>query len=240
MAGVVRAAGASVSGSVMLVSCEVFMTEGVSKRELASGDIDRRAEACDAGIGSSCYALNYQYTNLLALIPPSCRHTSSTSSTVTFARPLSTSRKTFASEHSFFVAGSNSTSSFSLPSARTESSGLLVGVVPFREGDGVLLVVLFFFRGLPPRPPSPLLAANLVDEGDLGDLVMFRSSDPRARLLVGVTFIVKEENREKYVCSFACVWGGQVRKRASVVAEEDCSENAKGGGGGEGRCTAAA
>lgn len=79
-----------------------------------------------------------------------------------------------------------------------------MGVVPFREGEGVLLVVLFFFRGLPPRPTSPLLAASLVDEGDLGDLVMFKSSDPRARLLVGVAFIVKRGigRGNVFVCVF--------------------------------------
>lgn len=44
--------GALASGSVMLVSWDVLMVE-VSKRELASGEMDRRAEGCDAG-GESC------------------------------------------------------------------------------------------------------------------------------------------------------------------------------------------
>lgn len=40
--------GASVSGSVMVVSWDVFMTE-VSKRELVSGDMDLRpAVGCEA------------------------------------------------------------------------------------------------------------------------------------------------------------------------------------------------
>lgn len=48
------ATGASVSGSVIFVSCEVLMTEGVLKIELPSGDIDLRADVCDAGTGRSC------------------------------------------------------------------------------------------------------------------------------------------------------------------------------------------
>lgn len=79
----------------------------------------------------------------------------------------------------------------------------MVGVAPFvREGEGedvILLVVVvvvvdaFFFKGLPPKPASPLLlaASFAKDEGDLvGDLVMFTSRDPRARRLVGVACMV--------------------------------------------------
>lgn len=171
-------AGASVSGSVIFVSCEVFMTEGVSKSEVASGDVDLRADACDAGTGSSCTRREdcyHQSPGFQSQRKTKGRHTSSASSTVTL------------SEHSFLAAGSSSTPAFSLSSAeRTDRKGLLVGVAP-------LVVVVFFFKGLPTLPRSPL-ANLLVDEGDLGDLAMFRSRDPRgARLLVGVAFIVTKE-----------------------------------------------
>lgn len=47
------AMGASVSGSVMLVSCDVLMTVELSNSSLASGDIDLRAVVgCDAEGGS--------------------------------------------------------------------------------------------------------------------------------------------------------------------------------------------
>lgn len=48
------AMGALASGSVILVSWDVLIVE-LSKRELASGEMDRRAEGCEAG-GESYFA----------------------------------------------------------------------------------------------------------------------------------------------------------------------------------------
>lgn len=58
---VVAVMGALASGSVMLVSWDVLMVE-VSKRELASGEMDRRAEGCEAGGESYCLRVSF-FTN---------------------------------------------------------------------------------------------------------------------------------------------------------------------------------
>lgn len=52
--------GALASGSVILVSWDVLIVE-LSKRELASGEMDRRAEGCEAG-GESCFARQLEFT----------------------------------------------------------------------------------------------------------------------------------------------------------------------------------
>lgn len=116
--------GAWASGSVMLVSWDVLMVE-LSKRELASGEMDRLAEGCDAGGESS-----------------------SASSTDAFGLA-----KTFVSftgealdavaEHSFFNAGEAISAS---------SRDLFLGV-SLRAGEGVAcLETVVFLRGLPPFP----------------------------------------------------------------------------------------
>lgn len=138
--------GASVSGSVMVVSSDVFMTE-VSNSELASGDMDRRPTAGWEAGALSCVAVSIReggsracLTGRLASVRGTTRwgvHTSCACNIIACFAVLSTAAlpsrpvALVGSEHSFFTTGCCAASS--------SSKTLFLGVAtlePAFRGDG--------------------------------------------------------------------------------------------------------
>lgn len=190
--------GASRSGSVIVVSWDVFMPE-TSKSELASGEMDLRSPvvSCDWD-GPFCTVGQHRFRRVLpgsrftlheGIMPEWTRelHTSSLFCTVccltgaaavAVVSPASRAGAVPAasSEHSFLKAG--------CCNGAASSSGLFLGVPSLEaclRGEGLarrerlrLASRPAFFSGLAPSA------------GDLGDIWTLASSEPRTRRLVGV------------------------------------------------------
>lgn len=200
-AGVVTVAviGASRSGSVIVVSWEVFMPE-TSKSELASGDTDLRPPAVGWDADGSSYAAvsispsrvlcrkvmlhlwgegedGYEPRTSSVVCTICCSPVPAAEATAAAAAlaPGAGTAPAASSEHSFLTAGCK---------AAASSSGLFLGLASFDaglRGEGLarrdrlrLASRLVLFSGL---------AASL---GDLGDIWTLASSEPRTRRLVGV------------------------------------------------------